>query len=299
MNTLRLHELECIRPEDAARDECRLEIHIDGVRRELLEERMVANQVWTLNKFYNFASEVKIALWDEDFPDRDDLLGEVTIGANLASRVETFFTQDQAHYRLRYSVTEPIKYVTDADGKGWLVVRWSEDNSTVPAIPQYLRLEYLRTANAREYFKVLEGLRAGKEASVRLKDNGQSYLVDGDPQLPAGTVTFNRRTGEFWYGSSGPISSTTDDQNPTPLGTFDLEIPDEVHVLGEGYLTESRFATTWFRIDHQGDRFLHPGRISAGCVTITDIPLWTDIYNYLIQRRRGDGRSVATITIVE
>jgi hypothetical protein len=46
---------------------------------------------------------------------------------------------------------------------------------------------------------------------------------------------------------------------------------------------------TWFRIGHSGDRFLHPCRVSAGCVTVKDIGEWTKIYNYLINSRKGHG----------
>ncbi len=189
-----------------------------------------------------------------------------------------------------------IKHITNADGKGGLIVRWP-DGTTVPALPQYLRVEYLKAEAGREHFKVLEGLRAGSAASVKIKGPGQSYLANGDPQQPAGTIKFNRTTGQLWYGTSGPIQAKTLAANPAPLGTYDLEIPDEVHSIGTPYLRDSPFATTWFRVGHSGDRFLHPGRISAGCVTVTDTKKWTEIYNYLIRRRKGDGKSVGMIII--
>lgn len=201
-----------------------------------------------------------------------------------------------------YLVAQPcraeIKHATNADGKGWLVVKW-EDGSTVPAIPQYLRVEYLRSQGGRDYFKVLEGARAGKEASVMRKAGGTSHLGDGDPKESAATVRFNRRTGQLWYGDKGPIAATTQASNPVPLGTHDLEIPDEVHSLATRYQSDSPFATTWFRVGHSGDRYLHPGRISAGCVTVTDTKKWTDVYNYLIKRRAGDRKSVGTIVVVD
>jgi hypothetical protein len=78
-----------------------------------------------------------------------------------------------------------------------------------------------------------------------------------------------------------------------------LEIPDEVHNLGNAYISQSRVATTWFRVGHSGDRFLHTGHVSLGCTTVTDVPKWTEIYNYLIRRRKGDLKSVGTIQVVE
>jgi hypothetical protein len=191
-----------------------------------------------------------------------------------------------------------VKHVTDADGHGWLIVKWAE-GKTVPAVPQYLRVQPLKTQGGREYFKVLEGLCAGKEAGVKQKAGGGSYLADGDPKEPAARLKFNRKTKQLWYGDSGPIAAMTDPANKVPLGTHDLEIPDEVHRLGEPYLKDSRYATTWFRVGHSGDRFLHPGHVSAGCVTVTDTKKWTDVYDYLIKRRLGDDKSVGRIEVVE
>ncbi len=192
-----------------------------------------------------------------------------------------------------------VKFVTDADGKGWLIVRYSSDGSTYPPLPQFLRVTPFSTHGGRDYFHPLEGRAALRMASVRRRDDGGSYLADGDPALPAGTITYVVRSGKLWYGGRGPVSVTTYPTNPVPFGEFDLEIPDEVHRGGDGYLSQSIYAGTWFRIGHSGDRYLHAGTISAGCATVTDVPQWTDIYNYLIRRRKGDGKSVGTIKVVQ
>jgi hypothetical protein len=79
-----------------------------------------------------------------------------------------------------------------------------------------------------------------------------------------------------------------------PRGKHDIEIPDFQHTeYGERY---GRFGTTWFRIGHSGDRYLHPGRVSAGCVTITQYNEWPNIWLYLINSRK-DARSVGEIEI--
>jgi hypothetical protein len=86
---------------------------------------------------------------------------------------------------------------------------------------------------------------------------------------------------------------------------------------------------TWFHIGHNPaeDRYLHCGLISHGYVTVrplivkrgdprlrgrTDVELglpmpvptppaasWDDLYAYLISARKGDGKSVGIITIVD
>ncbi|MBL0700396.1 MAG: hypothetical protein JJV92_05895, partial [Desulfosarcina sp.] len=125
------------------------------------------------------------------------------------------------------------------------------------------------------------------------------WLQSGIADDRAATVKFNITTGKLWYGNLGPINTKTMTENPVPVGKHNLEIPYEVHSLGIGYQALSKYAKTWFRIGHSGDRFLHPGRISAGCVTVTDIAAWTRIYEYLIKSRKGDGKSVGTIEVIK
>jgi len=108
--------------------------------------------------------------------------------------------------------------------------------------------------------------------------------------------------------------------DPVPIGKWNLEIPYEIHSIGSGYITYSKYATTWFRIatplsDPTQDRFLHPGLVSLGCATvgidsrslstaITEserekvLKPWTDLYDYLILSRASDFH-VGTIEVVE
>jgi len=203
-----------------------------------------------------------------------------------------------------------IKYVSNADGRGWLVVKHS-DGSLYPPLPQYLSVDVFKTVGGREYFRILEGLPRiqGREASVSLNANGGSRLWSNNwrPSFEARlrfTITNAQAgTGELWYGDwtqYGPIKAKTDPSNPPPSGLYDIEIPDEVHPFGEGYLDLSPFATTWFRIGHWGDRFIHLGRISAGCITVDaqaeDRGAWSRLYDYLINRRK-DNRSVGTVRV--
>lgn len=192
-----------------------------------------------------------------------------------------------------------IRYVTNADGKGWLIVRHA-NKSTYPPLPQYLKVNHQKTELGRDHFVIMEGRNKGKFASVSIKASNDSYLASGaSPHTIAATVKFNITTGKLWYGNLGPINTKTMTGNPVPVGKHNLEIPYEAHSLGTGYQALSKYAKTWFRIGHSGDRFLHPGRISAGCVTVTDIAAWTRIYEYLIKSRKGDGKSVGTIEVIK
>lgn len=201
-----------------------------------------------------------------------------------------------------------MKYI-QADSSGWLLVRKTDTNDKV-SLPHYLKVDYLKTepdarldrTKKRDFFKALEGSYKGVNFSVALKSDGSSYLFEGK-HLAAGKIKFNRRTEQLWYGEDGPIDTITDPDNPIPLGTYDLEIPDAPHSGGNNYTNQSSYATVWFRIRPGGDntsvdRYLHTGRISAGCVTMKKIEKWTDIFNYLINRRKNDV-SVGTIEVVE
>jgi hypothetical protein len=60
---------------------------------------------------------------------------------------------------------------------------------------------------------------------------------------------------------------------------------------------------TWFylgtgnAIAGRNDRYLHPGRISAGCVTVTDLSKWDSLYAVLILSRATGGKNVGTINV--
>ncbi|MFV0410938.1 MAG: hypothetical protein ACK5LJ_14945 [Paracoccus sp. (in: a-proteobacteria)] len=181
------------------------------------------------------------------------------------------------------------RYVRNADGKGWLLVRHDISNAIYPPLPQYLKVAHLGTANGREHFRIMEGKSRGKTASVSLRSDGTSYLSRVPPRRRTDAVIrFRISTGELWYGSKGPFSAKTDPSNPPPVGTHELEIPYEYHSLGSGYEPYSKYAGSWFRIGHKGDRFLHPGRVSLGCATLTNVTEWTNVYNYLISARKDD-----------
>ena len=110
-------------------------------------------------------------------------------------------------------------------------------------------------------------------------------------------VKFDKSGGKLWYGGTGPVAAKTMNSNPVPNGTHALEIPYEPHILGETYENSAKFSKTWFRIGDSGDRFLHPGLISAGCVTVTDIKKWDSIYDYLINSR-SDKKNVGEIEVI-
>lgn len=87
--------------------------------------------------------------------------------------------------------------------------------------------------------------------------------------------------------------------SPIKKGWYDIELPDSPHLGGQYYLETSLRAKTWFRIGHEGERYLHTGRRSLGCITITDTKKWDEIYNKLIKARKGDFLSVGVLEVVD
>lgn len=192
------------------------------------------------------------------------------------------------------------KYISNADGKGWLIVKYS-DGSTYPPLPQFVRVDFQQTQGGRDYFVIMEGRSATKNASVKRKSDGSSYLIDGDPTTSQGLIHYVISTSELFYllgsGWVGPITTITSPSNPVPVGKHDLELPDEVHPKAQQWESKSIYACTWFRIGHDGDRYFHTGEGTLGCATVKDIPKWTDIYNYLITRRKNDGKNVGELEV--
>lgn len=207
------------------------------------------------------------------------------------------------------------RYVSNADGKGWLMVEWDHTRTGFPPLPQFLRVDHEGVVNGRDRFLVTEGLMKGKRGSVRLNPaNGSSYLIAGDPHHtgPA-KVRLDLKSGRIFCGKLGPVEVVTMEEgdNPPGRGEYKLQIPYELHIHGRQYTYEinrtimpiphrgvSPFSETWFRIGSVGDRFLHPGRFTEGCITVSNIPQWTAVYNYLIKSRLGDGLNVGTVLVL-
>lgn len=157
----------------------------------------------------------------------------------------------------------------------------------------------------RDFFTVLEGPSEyrGKAASVKVLRGGRSCLGPFPTYAGAASLVFEYEKNHqgligtvSWPG--GKVAAITDPSNPTPPGLYAIELPDFPHDIGVQYLHRSKNATIWFRIGHSGDRYLHPGMITEGCCTVTEIEKWNRLYQYLILSRKGDGQSVGTIKIV-
>ena len=183
---------------------------------------------------------------------------------------------------------------------GWIVTLDAAGRRR--SLPSHIELDVTGTVSGRDRFRVLEGVHSGTDGSIA---TGSGLLRTSDPHLSAATVRFRNRTGgpttiagvvydkeiliEYSDGGGvltvGPFNAVGDPTNPIPTGTHVLQVPDFPHDLGASY---SQYGTVWFRIGTSGDRYLHPGSISAGCATAQGTT-WVQIYETIIKRRDTSG----------
>jgi len=179
-----------------------------------------------------------------------------------------------------------IRYVEDVSN-GWLRVKLN--SGQIIPLPYLLKVEFEKRENGRDYFKILEGEHKNANASVSQKSAHSSYLVRlGAIHKPGASCEFDKSSKTLTITGLGSFNAFTADNNPIPNGVYDIQIPAAPHGFGASYTGYSVYAKTWFRVGSSGSRFLHPGRNSLGCITVTDVAKWTEIYNYLIQRRKSD-----------
>ena len=55
----------------------------------------------------------------------------------------------------------------------------------------------------------------------------------------------------------------------------------------------------WFRIGHSGDRYVHTGTVSAGCLSMNEIKKWDNLCIKMLKTRKGDGVSVGTLKVIK
>lgn len=202
------------------------------------------------------------------------------------------------------SQTLAVKYIPSTSD-GWLLVMMSGRKTSFPS---GLATSITSQSSGREYGVVSEGVYIGAEFDVkagnlvgnfeRISNLEVQFVRAGKPVVVDG-IKYEHQLNLSYSkdGSSktlGPFPAKTDPDNPVPTGLHDVEIADYPHDLGSGY---GAYGTVWFRIGHTGDRYIHPGRISAGCITCAPNN-WESIYKVLNVARTGDGKSIGKVHVV-
>ncbi|MGI9507919.1 MAG: hypothetical protein ACR2QJ_01050 [Geminicoccaceae bacterium] len=193
------------------------------------------------------------------------------------------------------------RYIT-TDQSGWLRVKL-EPNGKIIALPRFLKVNFRERQAGRDYFDILEGVHQGLKASVSSKGGASSWLVSPMP-IYKGPVKllFKKGAGQL-ITPYGRLKTTTSSRSPISNGEHPIQLPDFPHDLGRSYVNAASKAMTWFylgtghAIRNNNDRYLHPGRISAGCVTVQDLSGWDRLYDLLILSRAPGGKNVGTLTV--
>ncbi|WP_129793974.1 hypothetical protein [Sphingosinicella sp. CPCC 101087] len=222
----------------------------------------------------------------------------------LEERVEGLSWRAFYESSTRNLMTEPgilmqARYVASTTS-GWLVVLI---NNTRTSLPSGLKVDFIRTVQGRDYGTVLEGYLAGSSFDVTTGNLQVSYRRLSDLALrvkprPGGPIDVDGEMYDLQLSISykengqaktaGPFAAKTDPQNPLPEGDHDLEIADYPHQSPYGDPS-----TVWFRIGHSGDRYLHAGRVSAGCITCAPRN-WRAIYD-IVNCARVDTRTAGKL----
>lgn len=194
------------------------------------------------------------------------------------------------------SVIETVKYIPDIDN-GWLKVKLADSNMV--SLPAFLKVQSEYIERGREYFTILEGPYKNQKASVSLdNENNNSRLLTDIKYEPLVDLQYSISQKKLIIGNK-KYKATDHTETPWKKGWYDIELPDYPHPGGQYYLDMSSRAKTWFRIGHEGERYLHTGRISLGCITITEIEKWNGIYDKLIKARKGDFLSIGVLEVVD
>ena len=186
--------------------------------------------------------------------------------------------------------------IADIDPNGWVLSKFA-DNKTVP-LPQGLAVEFNGIENSREVFRILEGQYKGVSASIAVATGGGTHL--GPPVRRAEACSMTLFLEELSLKIVGLGSFKVLKMPPSETikaGVYPVCVPDLPHEGGRRFRSKARHAETWFRISDAGDRYLHPGARSKGCVTLEDIGEWERVYHFLINCRLDD-LHIGTLEVV-
>lgn len=188
-------------------------------------------------------------------------------------------------------------YINETDSHGWLNVRI--EGITKPVVlPRYLSVNFVEEKDGRIYFKILEGSYKGKIASIKITAEMDTYFKTGILERFPVDMLYSISAKTFFLNGE-KYQATEYEFNKLRIGEFDVLIADIPHEGGVRYFSDSDFATTWFRIMDGDTKYIHTGQVSGGCLTITNMEKWDDIYFLLILARKGDGMHIGTIKVVE
>lgn len=262
----------------------------------------------------SFATKTKITITEKDalFNDTNNIERVVKVDTENFKPQKFVYTIELREKRFwknwgksiaKFEVTiealtlEAIKYIPDVDN-GWLKVKIT-DGETV-SLPAFLKVQSEYVEGGREYFKILEGSYKNQKASVSLdgENNNSSRLLNDIKHEPLIKIQYSISQKKLIIGNK-KYKATDYTEAPWKKGWYDIELPDYPHNDPGNYINTSSRFKTWFRVGHTGERYLHTGRASLGCITIIEIEKWNEIYDKLIKARKGDSMSIGVLEVID
>jgi len=182
-------------------------------------------------------------------------------------------------------------------GDGWFQVVLEKNNKTV-SLPSFLQIKPEGIVRGRERLVILEGAYRGEKATAKLLPNGSSYFIPIVKYEPVAIAKYSISQKIFTF--NGKEYKATDHPNtPWKKGIYDIEIPSSPHRVSPDYLRKAKLAKVWFLVGHAGERFLHTGTRSLGCMTIIELDIWDKLCETLLKSRKGDFMSVGIVEVID
>lgn len=195
---------------------------------------------------------------------------------------------------LETAIAPAVKYILEGKN-GWTKVK-PEDGKKPFSLPVHTKVVLSHHDDNREYFIVMEGPERGRKASVEFQEDRSSFLGNKNEHREPATLVYSISKKTLRLGRQIYAAVDYPDEPWTP-GVYDVEMSDYPHPGGRHYLDRAPHALTWFRVGHDGARYIHTGGRSAGCITLTEHSRWEILYQVLIRARKNDGISIGTLEV--
>lgn len=199
---------------------------------------------------------------------------------------------------LEVSFQKAIRYFEEQkDGFLSILISGQKEPESLPA---FLKVDFERRENGRDYFRILEGVYMTRKGSVIVKSEENSYLLAGNFHTDSAYITYSKSQKALSVNGKN-YKAIEHPSTPWKKGKYDIEIADTAHKGGEGYIDKAPKAKVWFRISHnyKEERYIHTGQRTAGCITLTEHEKWDEVYQVLIRARKGDLKSVGILEVID
>lgn len=189
--------------------------------------------------------------------------------------------QSMASITLTTCLDKGLRYVGGLNPNSWLSVLL--DAGFEVQLPHFLGVELVELTSQGIHFRILEGRFKGEFAQIS-SSAGSDYLrQEIGIRKESARLQLRKSSQRLQIPGLGEFPVVLDPSNPLPMGSYVVDIPDEPHDLGRPYPDQAKYARTWFRLGETGDRYLHTGRVSAGCVTVETVESWDRICKFLLR----------------